>query len=63
MIQPDLSTSIQAGEPIGETEAVGLSQLVEVLENLGRWLVVVGNPGVEGQPGATDDGLGGNPGQ
>ena len=48
-------------EMVGETEAVRFPQLVEVPENIGRRLVVVGHPGVEGQAGAPQHGFRGDP--
>ena len=42
---------------VGETEAVRFPQLVEIPENIGRRLIVVGHPGVKGQAGAPQHGF------
>ena len=72
---PDLATTRVAGvgdpsrpvhlhpgrEVVGEAEAVGFPQLVEVPENVGGRLVVVSHSGVEGQARAAHHGFGGDP--
>jgi hypothetical protein len=44
-------------EDVGEPEAVGLPQRLDVLDDIGGRLVVVGESGVEGHPGTTPHGL------
>jgi len=50
-------------EPVGEAEPTFALQLVEVLDQVGRRRVVVGDAGLEGHLGQAADGFGGDPGQ
>jgi len=49
-------------QDVGEAEPVRGPQLLDVAEDIGRRIVVVGEPGVEGRPGSAGDRLGGDPG-
>jgi hypothetical protein len=48
-------------ELVGEPEPVGGPQGLEVVDGVGRWVVIVGDPGLERQLGQAADGLGGDP--
>jgi len=50
-------------QDIGEAEPIGHPQVLEVLDVVGRRLVVVGESGIEGHAGSSAYGLGGDPRQ
>jgi hypothetical protein len=50
------------GQPIRESEAIGVAQRLQVVDRVGRRLIVVGDARVEGQASHPFDGLGGDPG-